>query len=177
MTDSTAKSLKELGKFLIKSGKVRETFLTSNILTNYISDPESDKGMKPWVVNIEDLTVQNKNFRTTEWTGQYFQMTVMSLEPGEDIGLEVHNDVDQFIRIEQGEVEVILGKSQDDLDQTHEASADFAIFIPAGTWHNIKNVGDTEVKLYSIYAKPEHPVGTIHETKEEAEAYELEAHR
>ena len=176
MKDIVSNNLLNLRNILFKKGKMKETFLASNLLKNYISDPEYDKGKKPWVTNIEELTMDNENFRTTEWTGTYFQMTVMSLEPGEDIGLEAHNDVDQFIRIERGNVEVVMGPDKDNLDQTWEASDDFAIFIPAGTWHNITNTGDTEVKLYSIYASPEHPPGTIHETKEEAEEYELEHH-
>lgn len=130
-----------------------------------------DNGPNPYVVNIEELTLQNENFRTAAWTGSNLQMTLMTIQPGEDIGLEVHEDHDQFLRIEQGQARVELGPSADEL-QTWTAEDDFAIFVPAGVWHNVVNTGDEPLKLYSIYAPPEHAHGTIHETKAIAEAAE-----
>ena len=130
-----------------------------------------DNGPNPYVVNIEELTLQNENFRTTVWTGSEMQMTLMTIQPGDDIGLEVHEDHDQFLRIEQGSARVEIGQSEDSL-QTWEAADDFAIFVPANSWHNVTNTGEGTLKLYSIYAPAEHAHGTVHTTKAEAEAAE-----
>lgn len=127
-----------------------------------------DNGKQPYVVNVEELTLSNDNFRTTAWTGQYMQMTVMSIQPGDDIGAEVHEDHDQFLRIEQGKAKVLMGDSQDDISFEATAEDDYAIFVPAGKWHNIVNTGDEPLKLYSIYAPVEHPFGTVHKTKVDA---------
>lgn len=132
----------------------------------------NDYGPDPYVVNIEELTVENDLFRVAKWTGTNLQMTVMSIEPGDDVGLEVHDDHDQFLRIEAGTAKVVMGPDQDNLEQEWEAEDDWAVFVPAGTWHNIINTGDTALKLYSIYAPAEHPHGTIHRDKAEAEASE-----
>lgn len=127
-----------------------------------------DYGPEPWVVDIEDLTKENTNFRTAKWTGKHLQMTVMSIPVGGEVGLEKHGHIDQFLRIERGTARVMMGpeKDQFELDQTVED--DWAIFIPAGTWHNIVNTGDEDLKLYSIYSPAEHPHGTVHETYQEA---------
>jgi len=127
-----------------------------------------DKGPKPFVVDIEDITLSNENYRTTLWTGKNMQLTVMTIQSGHDIGLEVHDDHDQFLRIEQGEATVLMGETKDSLTKWI-AIADYAVFVPAGTWHNLINNSDVELKLYSIYAPPEHPHGTIHHTKEDAD--------
>ncbi|WP_138416684.1 cupin domain-containing protein [Aquibacillus sediminis] len=126
----------------------------------------TDYGKQPFVVNIEKATKQNKNFRTALWTGDHLQVTLMSIGVGEDIGLELHSDVDQFLRIEQGKGKVQMGDQQDQLDFEKHVEDDDAIMVPAGKWHNLTNVGDVPLKLYSIYAPPEHPFGTVHETKE-----------
>lgn len=136
----------------------------------------TDHGPNPWVVNIEELTKENDKFRVSKWTGTYFQMTVMSIQPGGEVGLEVHSDVDQFLRVEQGKAKVVMGPAEDNLDQEWEVEDDFAVFVPAGTWHNIVNAGDEPLKLYSIYAKPEHPHSTVHEDYDEAMAAEAEHH-
>ncbi|MDY0407479.1 cupin domain-containing protein [Virgibacillus soli] len=124
-----------------------------------------DYGGNPFVVNIEDAAEQNQTFRTALWTGRHLQVTLMSLLPGEDIGLEVHHDVDQFLRLEEGHGIVQMGKSKSNLDFRRNVSEDDAIMVPAGTWHNITNTGNKRLKLYSIYAPPEHPFGTVHRTK------------
>lgn len=124
----------------------------------------TDYGKQPWVVNIEDLTKANDKFRVAKWTGTNLQMTVMSIEVGSEVGLEVHGDIDQFLRVEEGEAKVLMGPAEDELTFEETAEDDFAIFVPAGTWHNIVNVGDKPLKIYSIYAPAEHPAGTIHET-------------
>ena len=138
---------------------------------------EQGKGKKPYVVNIEELTTENKNFRTAEWTGEFLQMTTMSIEVGGEVGLEIHKDTDQFLRIEAGKAKVLMGKEKDNLDFVAEAKDDDAIFVPSGLWHNILNIGDKPLKLYSIYAPPHHPAETVHETYEIAmKAEEEEDH-
>ena len=128
--------------------------------------------MLGWVGDIEQETVTNTTFRTVVFTGEQTQLTVMSLAPGESIGREVHEAIDQFLRVERGSGRVELGRSKDTVDETHEVTADWAIIVPAGVWHDLVNTGDGELKLYSLYSPPEHPEGTVHETKAEAEAAE-----
>ena len=99
------------------------------------------------------------------------QMVLMSIEPGGVIDLEVHEDHDQFIRIEQGEARIRMGKTEEDLTFDENVTDDWAVFIPAGYWHEVRNTGNTDLKLYTIYAPPEHPSGTLHETYEDAEGY------
>ena len=96
--------------------------------------------------------------------------------PGEDIGREAHDHNDQFIRIEQGSARVELGAAEDRVDETYEVGDDWAAIIPAGVWHNVVNTGDGELKLYSLYSPPEHPDGTVHRTKAEAEEAERSHH-
>lgn len=120
-----------------------------------------DYGPDPYVVNIKRATLQNNAFRTALWTGYFLQLTLMSIGVGQDIGLEMHPDVDQFIRIEQGQGLVMMGEQRDNLDYQREVQDDYVIFIPAGTWHNLINTGKVPIKLYSIYAPPNHPRGTI----------------
>ncbi len=132
----------------------------------------TDHGDDPYVVDIQEATVENSTFRTALWTGANLQLTVMAIEPGDDIGLEVHEDHDQFLRVEEGNGFVQMGPNENELDFEATAEDDFAIFIPAGTWHNITNTGEIPLKLYSIYAPGEHPRGTVHETKAEADAAE-----
>lgn len=134
-----------------------------------------DYGPKPFVVNIEEATKQNNTFRTALWTGNNLQVTLMSIKVGEDIGLEVHPTVDQFIRIEEGQGLVQMGNSKDKLDFQEKVYDDYAVMIPAGKWHNVINTGDKPLKLYTIYAPPEHPHGTVHKTKADAEADEKDS--
>jgi len=131
------------------------------------SAESTDFGAAPFVIDINKATRHNNNFRTALWTGVYFQLTLMSIPAGEDIGLEVHENHDQFLRIESGQGLVQMG-SRDNLYFEQPVFDDSAIFVPAGAWHNIINTGDTPLKLYSIYAPPEHAWGTIHKTKAEA---------
>jgi mannose-6-phosphate isomerase-like protein (cupin superfamily) len=106
------------------------------------------------------------------WTGEHTQLTVMNILAGDDIGLEQHPDHDQFIRIEQGKARVELGPTEDQVEETHDVEDDWAIIIPAGTWHNVVNTGDGELKVYSLYSPPEHPPNTVHRTKADAMAAE-----
>ncbi len=132
-----------------------------------------DNGPAPTVVKVEELTVSNDNYRTTLWTGANLQMTLMAIQPGQDIGLEVHQDTDQFLRIEQGEAKVSIGPDKDSM-QTWSATDGDGVFVPAGSWHNLESVGSEALKLYSIYAPSHHPHGTVHTTRAEADEAELE---
>jgi mannose-6-phosphate isomerase-like protein (cupin superfamily) len=136
-----------------------------------------DYGPEPFVIDINEATKRNDTFRTALWTGSHLQITLMSIKPGEEIGLENHPNLDQFLRVEEGEGIVKMGKRKDNLDFQREVADDFAIVIPANTWHNLINTGTTPLKLYSIYAPPQHPRGTVHETKADAEAAERYRHR
>lgn len=127
-----------------------------------------DHGKRPYVVNIDQAAKQNENYRTAIWTGTHLQVTVMSIDVGDDIGLEVHPDVDQFIRIEKGKGIVQMGNRKDRLNFRKKVYQDDAIMVPAGTWHNVTNIGNRPLKLYTIYAPPEHPFGTVHKTKADA---------
>jgi mannose-6-phosphate isomerase-like protein (cupin superfamily) len=136
------------------------------------STSSSDAGPEPFVANIETATIENDNYRTTLWTGSNIQMTLMSIEPGHDIGLEVHDDGDQFLRVEAGTARVQMGPTRDDLVFDREVGDDWVILVPAGTWHNVTNIGDGPLKVYAIYGPPEHPHGTLHPTKADADADE-----
>ena len=127
-----------------------------------------DYGAEPTVLNIESYTLANENFRTVLWTGGNLQVTVMAIPVGGDVGLEQHNGIDQFLRVEEGTAQVMMGDSADKLDFVKEVADDYAIFVPAGKWHNIVNKGDKPLKIYSIYAPAEHPHGTVHKTQQEA---------
>jgi mannose-6-phosphate isomerase-like protein (cupin superfamily) len=125
-----------------------------------------------WVHDIEQETLGNDTFRTVLFTGDHLQLTVMSIPPGGEIGKEVHPDNDQFLRLEEGDARIELGSSEDSIEETHEAKADWAAIIPAGVWHNVVNIGWDELKLYSLYAPPHHPDGTVHQTKADSDAAE-----
>ena len=129
----------------------------------------TDHGPQPYVVNIEKETLANDNYRSTLWTGRNIQMTVMSIPVGDDIGLEVHPDNDQFLRLEQGRARVQMGPSEDNLTFDEEVADDWVILVPAGSWHNITNIGDEPLKVYAIYGPPDHLHGTVHRTKRDQE--------
>ena len=121
-----------------------------------------------YVGNIETITEGNQNFRQVLFTGQHAQLVVMSLLPGEDIGMEVHDTVDQFFRIDSGEGKVVMNGEESAF------GPGFAIIVPAGTQHNV--IATSAVKLYTLYSPPNHPDGTVHVTKAEAMAAEAQAH-
>ncbi|MPL99742.1 hypothetical protein SDC9_45963 [bioreactor metagenome] len=131
-----------------------------------------DYGPEPYVVNINQATRRNNTYRTALWTGNHLQLTLMSINVGEDIGLEIHPELDQFLRIEQGQGLVMMGTSKDNLSFQRRAGDGFAVFVPAGTWHNLINTGGIPLRLYSIYAPPQHPRGTVQWTKADAMASE-----
>ena len=122
-----------------------------------------------FVGNIEELTLANNNFRQVVYTGQHAQLVFMSLKPNEDIGMEVHETTDQFLRIEQGEGKVILNQEE------HLVKDGFAIIVPAGTNHNVINTSsEKDLKLYTIYSPSHHKDGVIHKTKQDALADETD---
>lgn len=127
--------------------------------------------MSGYHTNIDERTEENSYFREVLFTGPHSQLVVMSLKPGEDIGRETHPNTDQFIRIEEGTGRAIIGEDE------YELADGSAVVIPAGAEHNVINTSQNEdLKLYTVYTPPEHPDGTIHKTKSEAEAYEREHH-
>jgi mannose-6-phosphate isomerase-like protein (cupin superfamily) len=120
--------------------------------------------MKGFIDDIEELTEDNEDFRHVLYTGQKLQLVLMTLQPGEEIGEEVHAGTDQFFRVEKGKGEVIID------GEATKIKSDMAIIVPAGARHNIKNTGDKPLNLYTLYAPPEHIDGTVHATKADAEA-------
>lgn len=123
--------------------------------------------MKYFVENIEELTTKNTDYRRVVYTADYTQFVVMSLPPGVEIGNEIHG-LDQFIRVEHGKAKVILNNGEEE----HELTDDWAVIVPAGTYHNVINIGDAELKLYTLYSPPDHLKTTVQPTK----ADEVEDH-
>lgn len=127
--------------------------------------------MTGYVVNIEQRTNENDYFREVLFTAKHSQLVVMTLQPGEEIGLETHDDGDQFIRVESGSGEAILNGEKSPLGDGS------AVVIPGGVAHNIVNTsGDEPLRLYTVYSPPEHPDGTVNKNKAEAEEYEKKQH-
>ena len=131
-----------------------------------------DYGPEPFVENISCMALKNENFRVSLWTGSCLQMTLMSIPVKGEIGVEMHSDTDQFLRVEEGSGMVYMGSCKERLNQRNNINKNTGIFVPAGTWHNIINTGRYPLKLTSIYAPIKHPRGTVHRTKEEADAAE-----
>ena len=130
---------------------------------------ETDHGPKPYAANIMHTARQNHNVRTAFWSGCHLQMTLMCIPVCGDIGVEMHSDTDQFIRVEEGQAIVRMGTCKDKLDFHYRLGVGDAVFVPSGTWHNVSNTGNCPLKLSSLYAPPKHPRGTIHHTKADAE--------
>ena len=126
--------------------------------------------MEPYYGQIEKETLSNENFRKVIFTGQHSQLVLMSLKPNEEIGMEVHQGVDQFFRFERGSGKVVVDGKE------FEVTDGSAVVVPAGSNHNVINTGADDLKLYTIYSPPNHPEGTIHKTKAEAEAAEASEH-
>jgi len=123
--------------------------------------------MVGYVGHIEQLTLANNNFRQVLFTGEHCQLVVMCLQPGEDIGMEVHHNLDQFFRLDAGEAKVVMNGEERPVKDGD------AIVVPAGTEHNLINTSSSEpLKLYTVYSPPNHPDGTVHATRAEAMAAE-----
>lgn len=150
---------------------------TSKTVTDSASEVVfKDYGAEPTVLDIDAYTKQNESFRHVLWTGAKMQVTLMSIPVGEEIGLEMHTGMDQFLRVEEGSGKVYIGDSKDSLNYQQDIEDDDAIMVPGGKWHNIVNMGAAPLKLYSIYSPVEHPKGAVHKTKAEAVAAEAEHH-
>jgi len=132
----------------------------------------SDYGPNPYSTNINRLAKENPNYRAAVWTGGKLQTTVMSIPKNGEVGLEIHADTDQFFYVVEGSGTVLMGPQQDKLDYSMPVRKGSAIFIPLGTWHNIINDGCGDLKLFTIYAPPHHPHGTVQGTKAIADAEE-----
>lgn len=124
----------------------------------------ADQGGEPFIVNLKEACLNNPYYRIALWTGQNLQLTLMTIPPEGEIGLEVHPDVDQFLYIEGGTGIVKMGDQEQNLYFRRQVFKDSGIFIPAGTWHNVINNSPVVLSLFTIYAPPQHPFGTIHPT-------------
>lgn len=138
-----------------------------NICNSCETKCKNEHGGEVYCANIGNITFKNRNYRESIWTGRYLQMTVMSIPCGNDIGVEIHSDTDQYIRVEHGCAMALTGYSKDMLGNKYRLNMGDAIFIPAGTWHNIVNVGRRDLKLSSVYAPPHHPRCTVEKNKKE----------
>ena len=128
-----------------------------------------DIGPDPQSFDLERATVENTDYRSVAWTGKYLQLTLMSIPVGGDVGLEAHPETDQFLRLDAGRGRVQMGPAKDRLDFERDVGDGWAIFVPAGTWHNVINIGDEPLQLYAIYAPVHHAPGKVHQTAEIAE--------
>ena len=126
-----------------------------------------DYGNVPVVTELNYLTLKNRNYRTSVWTGTHLQVTVMNIKQNEDVGGEIHDHLDQMLYVVSGRAAVFMGKSKDDLSVKTYADGGDAIFIPAGTYHNVINAGIFPLKMFSVYAPVQHPYGTVQEDKPE----------
>lgn len=133
-----------------------------------------DNGGTPYVADVLHMAEQNPNFRTAIWTGEHLQMTLMCIPPCGEIGLEIHEETEQFIRVEEGNAVVELGRCKNQVDIQHNICKGDVVFVPAGTWHNVINTSRNPLKLSSIYGPPNHRKGTVHRTKAEAEGEQNE---
>jgi mannose-6-phosphate isomerase-like protein (cupin superfamily) len=128
-----------------------------------------DNGPKPNVFDLETATKQNATYRTVAWSGKYLQVTLMSIPVGESIGLEAHPETDQFLRLDAGRGRAKMGPAEDDLPLQQEVSDGWSIQVPAGTWHDVENIGDEPMRLYVVYAPVHHAPGIVQATKEDAD--------
>ncbi len=128
-----------------------------------------DSNPRPNAFNIETATLKNENYRTVAWTGKYLQVTLMTIPVGESIGLETHPNTDQFLRVEGGKGELVMGPAKDQLDFRQDVSDGWSIQVPAGTWHDVINTGDEPLRLYTIYAPVHHAADIVQQTKADAE--------
>ena len=123
-----------------------------------------DVGPEPTSFDLEEAVVANPNYRRVAWTGKYLQLTLMSIPAGKSIGLEMHPNTDQFLRIDAGSGKVTMGPAEDDLSYQEEVTDGSCICVPAGTWHDVVNTGDEPIKLYVVYAPVHHAPGNVHRT-------------
>jgi mannose-6-phosphate isomerase-like protein (cupin superfamily) len=129
-----------------------------------------DIGPQPQSFDLEQATVESEHYRSVAWSGRYLQLTLMSIPVGGDIGLEAHPETDQFLRLDAGRGRVQMGPSKEQLTFDREVSDGWCVLVPAGTWHNVTNIGEEPMQLYAIYAPAHHKPGKVHETAAVAEA-------
>jgi len=129
-----------------------------------------DIGPQPQSFDLEASTRENTNYRSVAWSGRYLQVTLMSVPVGSDIGLEMHPETDQFLRLDAGRGRVQIGAAKDQLAFEKEVSDGWCILIPAGSWHNVTNIGEEPMQVYAIYAPVHHKPGKIHKTASDAAA-------
>mgnify|MGYP000877871577 CR=1 FL=1 len=134
------------------------------------ADRIADIGPQPQAFDIERATKENTNYRSVTWSGRYLQVTLMSIPVGGDIGLEVHPETDQFLRLDAGSGRVQMGAAKDSLTFDRQVSDGWCVLVPAGTWHNITNIGDTPMQVYTVYAPAHHKPDKVQETAAAAEA-------
>lgn len=127
-----------------------------------------DIGPRPNAFNIEDSARLNDAYRAVAWTGRYLQVTLMTIPVGESIGLESHPATDQFLRLESGRGRVVMGPAKDRLDFEQDVTDGWSVQVPAGTWHDVLNVGDEPLRLYTVYAPSHHARGAVHKTSTDA---------
>lgn len=133
--------------------------------------------MQGWAIDIEGLASTNTNFREVLYTGEYSQLTIMSLAPGDDVGVERHRNIDQFVHVESGRGRLTLGPKRDHLEESHDLAKGWGAFIPAGAWHNIVNTGADDLRLYTVHSPALYAREVVYETKAEAIAAEEEMNR
>jgi mannose-6-phosphate isomerase-like protein (cupin superfamily) len=129
-----------------------------------------DIGPEPQSFDIELATKENSDYRSVAWSGRYLQVTLMSIPPGSDIGLEAHPQTDQFLRLDAGQGLVQMGAAKDKLTFEKEVSNGWCVLVPAGTWHNITNTGTTPMQLYTVYAPAHHAPDKVQVTAAAAKA-------
>ena len=128
----------------------------------------SDIGPRPQSFDLETATTGNTNYRTVAWSGEYLQVTLMSIPVGESIGLEMHPGTDQFLRLDAGTGKAQIGPAKDSFTFEQEVSDGWCVLVPAGTWHNVTNTGDEPMQLYVVYAPVHHSAGKIQKTADDA---------
>jgi mannose-6-phosphate isomerase-like protein (cupin superfamily) len=128
----------------------------------------NDIGPQPHAFDIEQATADNATYRTVAWTGRYLQVTLMTIPVGESIGLECHPETDQFLRIDAGRGRAIMGPAKDELDFQQDVGDGWSVLVPAGTWHDVINVGDEPLRLYTVYAPAHHAPGVVQATSMDA---------
>ena len=127
-----------------------------------------DIGPDPQSFDLEAATLANTTYRTVAWSGRYLQLTLMSIQPGDDIGLEAHPQTDQFLRLDGGRGRVQMGPSENQLDFDQEVEDGWALLVPAGTWHKVNNIGEEPIRLYAVYAPVHHTAGVVQVTSDDA---------
>lgn len=140
-----------------------------------VVDRIADIGPQPQAFDLERATQENPDYRSVAWSGRYLQVTLMSIPVGGSIGLEAHPQTDQFLRLDAGRGRVQMGATKDDLTFEKDVSDGWCVLVPAGTWHNITNIGTTPMQVYTVYAPAHHAPDKVQATAAVAEADQNDA--